>query len=276
MKLYKTLLSTMFMLLLLSPPGFSQNKLTVPLSQPDSPGNLEINMMQATLKITGYDGKDVVINYDGDVDEGRKQNQNPNREGLRRLTNNVAGFEVHENRNTVVISGNHSIPRELEMNIQVPRNFSVKISLIHGEDLVIENINGELEVSHVNGDILLKNIGGSAVVNTVNGDITATFQRVSDDKPMAFSNVNGDIDVTLPANARLSPKIRAEFGDIFTDFDINMSPSQSPNITKSDSKSGRSGSFRVEVNTWVQGNINGGGPEYLFKTFRGDVIIRKQ
>jgi DUF4097 and DUF4098 domain-containing protein YvlB len=115
-------------------------------------------------------------------------------------------------------------------------------------------------------------VSGSAVANTVNGDIKATFNRISSNKPMAFSNLNGDIDITLPANAKVSTKMKSEWGEIFTDFDMNIN-------SKRGNDSGvnvDSGTYKVSVNNWIYGDINGGGPEYLFKSMRGDIYIRKK
>jgi len=34
--------------------------------------------------------------------------------------------------------------------------------------------------------------------------------------------------------------------------------------------------FKVSVNRWIFGKVNGGGPEFLFKTLHGDISIRKK
>ena len=39
-------------------------------------------------------------------------------------------------------------------------------------------------------------------------------------------------------------------------------------------KNASGGSYKVKVEQWVNSKINGGGPEMLFKTFNGDIIIR--
>lgn len=88
---------------------------------------------------------------------------------------------------------------------------------------------------------------------------------------MAFSNLNGDIDVTLPANAKVTAKMKSDWGEMFTDFDMDITQDQG----KVDASSG-SGTYKVSVNNWIYGNINGGGPEYLFKSMRGDIYVRKK
>lgn len=36
------------------------------------------------------------------------------------------------------------------------------------------------------------------------------------------------------------------------------------------------GKYKVKIEQWVNGSINRGGPEMLFKTFNGDIIIRSK
>lgn len=261
-----TLLSTLFILLPVKPVS-AQDQIAVPLSNPGQPGQLKLSAVRGSINVTGYDGDEVIIRYGSDENNGEKE---VTQGGLRRISSNSVGFEAQEHDNKVEI-GSVSPMKEIHFDISVPRNFSLNISLVHGDDMNIENVNGEMEISHVNGDVTLTNVGGSAVINTVNGDITASFNSISGDRPMAFSNVNGDIDITLPADAKLSAKMKSEWGEVFTDFDMDIRRGGEDRVNTSGS-----GTFKVSVNNWIYGNINGGGPEYLFKSLRGDIYIRKQ
>ncbi|MDZ7691268.1 MAG: DUF4097 family beta strand repeat-containing protein [Balneolaceae bacterium] len=268
MKTTYTFLITCILVLFLGNRATAQNQLAVPLSNPDQPGKLQLGLVRGTVEISGYDGNEVIIRYGSD--NKIEEKQEVTKEGLRRISGNSIGFEAEENNNVVEIGG-ISPMHEVEFDISVPRNFSIDLSLVHGDDLTIENVNGELEISHVNGDVELINVGGSATVNTVNGDIIATFQSIAQNKPMAFSNVNGDIDVTLPANAQVSTKMKSDWGEVYTDFDMDIQRDSTNPVNSSDS-----GTFRVSVNNWIYGTINGGGPEFLFKSMRGDIYIRKR
>lgn len=260
-----SLLSTALLLFLLVGTASAQDQIAIPLTNPEEPGHLKLSMVRGSISITGYDGSEVIIRYGGEEEEEREVTEG----GLRRISANTSGFEVREDNNNVEIGG-VSPMKDINFNISLPRNFSLKLSLVHGDDLTVENVDGEMEISHVNGDVSLLNVGGSAVVNTVNGDITATFNRVSPGQPMAFSNVNGEIDISLPAGAKLTAKMKSEWGEVFTDFDMDIQRSDKEQIDASDS-----GVFKVSVNNWIHGRINGGGPEYLFKSLRGDIYIRK-
>lgn len=267
MKAIQITLFSILLIVLTSGMATAQEQIAIPLSNPGEPGEFHISVVRGSINVSGHEGDEVIILYDNGEVQQRESDEVRN--GLRRITNNAAGFEASERNNRVEV-GSVSPTRNIDFEIMVPRNFSLKLSLVNGEDMRIENVEGDMEINHVNGNVVLDNVSGSAVVNTVNGDITASFQNITRDKPMAFSNVNGDIDVTLPADAGLTAKMWSEWGEVYTDFDLEMQPGES-----SSTNSG-SGTYRVSVNNWLQAEINGGGPEYLFKSLRGDIYIRKR
>ncbi|MEX0647255.1 MAG: DUF4097 family beta strand repeat-containing protein [Balneolaceae bacterium] len=255
-----------FTLLGLTVTAAAQEQIAIPLSNPGEPGQFNISVVRGAINVSGHDGNEVIIRYDNG--EERREEPDEVRNGLRRITNNAAGFEAWENNNTVEVSS-VTPTKNIKFDVLVPRNFSLKLSLVNGDDMMIENVEGDMEINHVNGDVVLNNVSGSAVVNTVNGNITASFQSIARDKPMAFSNVNGDISITLPSNANLTAKMWSEWGEVYTDFDMEMRQEEGSRVNSG------SGTYKVSVNNWINAEINGGGPEYLFKSLRGDIYIRK-
>ncbi|MDX1672529.1 MAG: DUF4097 family beta strand repeat-containing protein [Balneolaceae bacterium] len=268
MKKTTSILSALFISLLFCGSAAAQDQIAIPLSNPGQPGKLRLGLVRGSISVSGYDGNEVIIRYNNE--SKKEEEQKVTEDGLRRITNNATGFEVTEDNNEVKINGITPM-KEINFDLSVPRNFSLKLSLVNGEDITIENVNGEMEISHINGAVALVNVSGSASVNTVNGDITANFSRVSEGQPMAFTTLNGDIDVTLPDNAQLTAKMRSEWGDIYTDFDMDINRSGTNRNDNSDS-----GVFKVSINNWIYGDINGGGAEYLFKSMKGDIYIRKK
>ncbi|MCW9708349.1 DUF4097 family beta strand repeat-containing protein [Fodinibius salsisoli] len=268
MKALNYFLSTLVLALVLSVQAKAQEQIAVPLSNPGEPGSLHAGIVRGSISVTGYDGTEVLINYDG---QPRDNEREVTKDGLRRISNNSIGFQVSEDDNEVEISGASPL-QSLKLDISVPRNFSLFLSTVNGGELLVENVSGEMELSNVNGDVVLRNVGGSAMVNTVNGDIEATIQDAAPNQPMAFSNLNGDIDITLPADVKMSAKMKSEWGEVFTDFDMDISHTNNKGVKSST----QGGAFKISINNWIYGTINGGGPEYLFKSMRGDIYIRKQ
>lgn len=267
MKALKFILPILITALLLPVSAKAQEQIAVPLSNPGEPGTLNVSVVRGSITVTGYDGNEVLISYNGNREDKK---QKVTEDGLRRISSGSVGFQVSEDNNEVDVSG-VSPMQSVNFDISVPRNFSLNLSTVNGGRLLAENIAGEMELSNVNGEVTLRNVSGSALVNTVNGDITATFSSVSSDQPMAFTNLNGDIDVTFPADVKMTAKMKSEGGEIFTDFKMDIKrASENPEAST------ESGAYKVSINNWIYGNINGGGPEYLFKSMRGDIYIRKK
>ncbi len=65
--------------------------------------------------------------------------------------------------------------------------------------------------------------------------------------------------------------MKSERGEIYTDFDVNLQ--KSGPVKKTETKSG---TYKVTVDEWVRGDINGGGPEVVLKNYNGDMKIRKK
>ncbi|MBF8249327.1 MAG: hypothetical protein HW374_2127, partial [Bacteroidetes bacterium] len=82
----------------------------------------------------------------------------------------------------------------------------------------------------------------------------------------------GEVDVTLPPDIKADVSLKVDMnGEIYSDFDIVMDRSK-PKIEEKRDKKGR---FQVNVDKVMRGTINGGGAEYTFKNFQGDIYIRK-
>ena len=258
-----------------APPATAQDapekeQLVVALSAPGKPGSLVLKQVGGAIHVVGYGGKDVVI--DAVVHESKRRvRDKPATEsgGMRRL-DNADGFELTavEKDNRVTVQ-NDSYRRAIDMTIKVPKNFSLQVGTVQNGDIIIENVSGELEVSNVNGSIKLTDVGGSALLNTVNGSLTATFKTVTPNTPMAFSTVNGKVDLTFPANLKANLKLKSDMGAIYSDFDMAMDKPAKP-VT-----SARNGVYRISQDNWTQGKVNGGGAEITVKSLQGSLYIRK-
>lgn len=244
----------------------STQELTVPLSKPGEKGMLVVNIMNGDIYVTGTTTKDVNIKVSSDQQKVEESSKN----GLKRIPNSSFGLTAQEDNNTVSVSTDFN-NKNVKLEIQVPVNFDLKLKAINNGDITVQNINGEMEVNHVNGGISLVDVSGSAVVNTTNGDIKANFKTVTENTPMSFTSFNGDVDVTFPAGTKASVKMKSDMGELFTDFDMTMKKS----TPKQDNKV-EDGIYKVSIDKWIMGDINGGGPEMTFKNFQGDIIIRKK
>ena len=170
---------------------------------------------------------------------------------------------------TVTTDFTHQTPA---LDISVPRNTSVRLKTVNGGDMTVTGVRGEHELSNVNGRIVANDIAGSLVASTTNGTIRASFTDVTAGKPMSFSTFNGDVDVTFPAKLAATLRVTSGHGELYTDFDAAVQP-QPPVVTQSGGQNGRY-EVRLERETVVV--VGKGGPDIRFKTFNGNVMVRKR
>lgn len=120
----------------------------------------------------------------------------------------------------------------------------------------------------------MNDVSGSVVAHSLNGKVVAKFKKVDPDKPMSFSSMNGTIDVTLPAMTKANLKLQTNNGDVFSDFEVQMQPNATQ-VEKAEAKPGEKIKSRIRMESMTVGSINGGGPDYNFKNFNGNIYIRK-
>ncbi|MCP5110139.1 MAG: DUF4097 domain-containing protein [bacterium] len=258
------------------------DRLAVPLTDPSKPASLKVSMVQGGITVKGYDGSEVIVEG---LRRGQKAEASSKKAaGLRRIAISGTGLKVTEDDNEVKVSAS-ALMKAVDLTIQVPRSTSLNIRTVNNGHITVEGISGEIEATNVNGRVSVTDVAGSVVANTVNGGVKVTFTEVTSDKLMSFSSLNGDIDVTFPADVRANVKMETENGDVYTDFDIQMDTTPREPIVDEREESeerevegGRErkrARYRVRTEHAARGTINGGGPEFSFKTFNGDIFIRQ-
>lgn len=250
----------------------TKEQLVVPLSEPGKPYKLNVGLINGSIKIIAYEGKDVVIDAVAETEKKRDRAEaRDNSAGMKRITaGNGLDISAEEKNNRITVNSN-SWRMPVNVTIKVPQSeATLKLSTINNGDITVSNVSGELEVSNTNGPIHLNNISGSAVANTVNGAITVTFKSIDAKAAMAFSTLNGNLDVTFPATFKANVKLKSDMGEMFTDFDIDADKTQPKS-----NRTNQNGMYRINVENWVYGKINGGGPELMMKNMSGNIYIRK-
>jgi hypothetical protein len=252
------------------------DRATVPFSDPSKPGFIEASVYNGSITVRGYEGKEVTIEakiretlVSKDRDEAK---ENEKARGLQRIVGTSGtGLEVEEEENVLEIDVS-SMKQTVDLTIQVPFNTSMEIGSYNNGEVLIENITGEIEADNYNGPVSVRGISGSVVAHTYNGAVTVVFTQIDPDKAMSFSTWNGDVDVTFPAMVKANVKMKSEMGDVYSDFDIQVE--QAPKKVVEDERE-EGGGYKISFEKAIFGSINGGGAEYQFKTYHGDIYIRK-
>jgi hypothetical protein len=305
----KLLIVTMFLLLLLIitqvfAQGNQTNKVNVPLTDPTKPVTLEANLMSGGITVIGYNGQEVIVEAKvrekqlgeaknlelkeavlarasyravtrtiGRAGRGtEKVKKKDKSQGMQKLNISSTGLTVEEENNVVEIDV-ETRRRAVDLIIQVPRKASLKLDCMNNGNIKVENVEGEFEVENMNGFITLTDVSGSVVANTMNRDITVNFLKVTSGKSMSFSTMNGDVDVTFPANTKATMKLKSDMGDIYSDFDMSKHK-MVRRVDKEDSRA-KGGKYKIKIENAMHVELNGGGPEIQFTSFNGDIYIRK-
>jgi DUF4097 and DUF4098 domain-containing protein YvlB len=243
----------------------SGDKLTVHLSDPSRPGVVKASLINGGITVNSYDGKDILI-------EARNLNRwpAPAYGGMHRINVGNTGLTAEEENNEVVVKVD-SIFHATDLILTVPVHTSLTLRTVNGGNVSVTGVDGDLDVTSVNGGIALQNVSGSALAHTLNGRLAATFARVNPQKAMAFSSLNGEIDVTFPADLKANLSLHANRGDVLTDFDVQVQRS----FGESTVEAGSGGRYRVRVDGAVHATINGGGPDIQLSSLNGNIFIRK-
>ncbi|MBN1782110.1 DUF4097 family beta strand repeat protein [bacterium] len=249
------------------------DRLSVPFSEPDKPGIVQIGLINGSITVTGYEGKVVEIESRVRMKKLKEKGETSKKtNGMFHIPSVSTELQVEEENNIMEIDiASHKLTMDVTVN--VPVNTSLKLSTINNGDIQVSNVKGNLEANNINGDIRLNQISGSVVANTHNGDLIVTFASVDPEKAMSFSTFNHDVDVTFPADLKASVKLKTEQGDIYSDFEIVKTENQ-PRIIQEKAPETH-GKYKVRIERAFYGTIHGGGPEMQFTSYNGDILIRK-
>jgi DUF4097 and DUF4098 domain-containing protein YvlB len=212
---------------------------TIAFSDDARPRLFKAEILNGRITVQAYAGKDAIITEENPTPDSK---------------NNIS---LTEQNNVITLSG--GVRRNANLTIQVPRQTSLQLRCANCGELLVEGVEGDIDVNTVNGGIRLNNVSGSVLAHSLNNKITATIDGVDPGKAMSFSSLNGSIDCTFPASLKANVKMRTTNGKIYTDFEIRLA-----------------GGETIRMDRGISGTINGGGPEISFKAFNGSINIRRK
>ena len=223
--------------------SIGQEQLLIPLDEITAGWSLKFENPKGSIKVTGYPGQTILVEAiprypDNDISTPAELT----------LGHEVLGKEV-------VIHASQGI-KTVDYQIKVPREMALQLRSKDNGVVEVINIRGKIEVDNTNGHIILDNIRGSAVLNSVYGNISARFKTVLENAPMMMSTLEGDVILALPGDVKARLKMKSVHGSITTDLPYEM---------------------ETKENTldWDVAQLNGGGPEYILRSYNGHIHIEK-
>jgi len=277
-KFHKLLVAAAFLFLApLLTAQASDNRIAVPLSDPARPVSVRAHLLNGSITVKGGDVKEVIVEAHSRHEEGRGEGHGEGRgegkgAGMKRIPITSTGLNIEAENNQVRITTD-SYQRTIDLTITVPTHTSLSLKTVNDGNIAVSGVDGEFDIDNVNGAVDLKNVGGSVVAHALNGHVVVTFNRIDPQKSMAFSSLNGDIDVTFPPDLKATVSMRTDNGEVYSDFDVKLQ-ANTPRQTVQDDRT-KGGKYTVKVDKNVRGTINGGGQEIQFKNFNGNIYIRK-
>lgn len=249
------------------------DRVSVPFRDPGRPGTVKVNLMMGGLTVKGYDGKEVVVEArPRGSQRGPRTKPDKKAEGLKLIEIATTGLTVEEEDNVVTVNTG-LMGRTVDVSLQVPQATSLKLGCMNDGAIVVEKVEGEIEANNLNGSVTLTQVSGVVIAHALNGEVQVEMEKVTPDKPMSFSTLNGDINVTLPPDIKARVKLETQTGSIYSDFEIGLDRNPKAPVVEDGRKEG--GRFKLTFDKGVVGTINGGGPDIQFKTVNGNIHIRK-
>jgi len=154
-----------------------------------------------------------------------------------------------------------------DVAVAMPADAALRLCTINGEEIRVDGIGGDFDLSNVNGRIAMTGARGSGRAVTVNGEVRVEF-AASPARETAFRTVNGEVRVTFPETLNGDLKLKTFNGGLFTDFDVTAVP-----VPATVTRETRGATRIYRSNDFTTIRVGRGGPLLTFETLNGDVRI---
>ncbi len=251
-------------------------KRTLEFSSGSGTKTLEVDNVQGSIRVTGYDGRNVEMTVNKTIRaESQEKLQTAKQEVKLDISDkadtiNIYADQPGHERSTRTSSHSHWTHRGYEVSfdfeLRVPRPAAIHLWTVNDGDIDVRNIAGDFDVSNVNGGIGMRDMSGSGYAHTVNGPVTVAFAS-NPKRESSFHSINGVIEVTFQRNLSADLRYKTFNGGVYTDFPITALPAV-PGAAER-----RNGKFIYKSNGFSGARVGNGGPEIKFDGFNGNIRI---
>ncbi len=265
MKSFKTVSLCFFFVLLLSQlaPATTLHETFKKQISVEPGGSVSVENTNGSIEVRGWDKSEVMI-------EAEKTAKGSGQKDAEERMADI-DVEVVQNGNNIEIMTH--LPRSggsgfmdwvfggggggtsVSYTIYVPNQTDLDLSSTNGA-VMVKEVSGKIALHTTNGRIEANEVSGSVNANTTNGAITASFDKVVSNNGMEFGTTNGSITCYLPPEVQCDVRAKTTNGSIKSDFPLQIE--------------GKYNSKRLD------GEINGGGSLFEFRTTNGSIKIYKK
>lgn len=113
-----------------------------------------------------------------------------------------------------------------EVELRVPKNAHLKLRTVNGGEIAVTGVEGEFDLSTVNGGIALQRAAGYGTARTVNGPVSLGF-RGHPTGAIRARTVNGAVTLAFPAGLNATLRLNNRHGGVTTDFPLTAAATAS-------------------------------------------------
>lgn len=227
----------------------------IKFSDPTKPGTLRLTVSNGDITVRGVDADEITVRS-----EMKKETTAPRPDGLRVLSTS-SSYSLTEKDNVINLSfgSGHSPSGNGDFDISVPRTTNVVIASSFGGDIQVSDVGGDIEVKSLNGEVKLSGVTGGALVETMNGEVDVSVKAIAENKPLVFTSMNGELNLTLPVDAKANVQLRTQNGTILTDFDEQQLVTKTSSLAQSSHRYGQQGqTMNAEIRETVREAMRAG------------------
>lgn len=262
---FLSLIAALLMAVIAPPANAQASPITIELSQPNRPMTLEVGILSAKIIVIGERRNNVELEVDG-RENGRKI-ITPS--GPKAVPNGSYRVSASEDNNEVEISSEWN-RSQLELVIRVPQTANLNLWTTNDGTIEVRGVTGEMQLENTNGPITVAGAASAVIAESINEDIEIGFSDLKGVAASSLATVNGDLAIVLPARPAVELHIDTARGEITSDFEIEVVPSE-PRVSRSQ----ENGTIEIGVENLIIAKIGGGGPVIRMKTLNGDIEINQ-
>ena len=245
---------------------------TLSFSSPSGPKSLNVDNVEGSIQVAGYDGAGVQV-------EIAKTVRARSKDDLDRAKNEVE-LKISEKNNRIELYVDGPFRCEdgarrsrrlfyrvnYDFQIKVPRDCDLDLRTINNGDIRVESVSGKYDIENINGKIQMDEIAGSGRVRAINGTVKVLFGR-NPTGDCSFGSLNGNVDVAFLPDLTGDLWFKTFNGSAYSDFEIKPLPQPAGEEER------RDGRFVYKSNRFFGGRIGKGGPQIKLDTLNGNIHV---
>lgn len=251
---------------------------TLKFSKTDQDKYLELENINGSIKVVGYNGDEVKLTVHRTIEARSKQKAEEAKDKEK--------LEISEEDNLILIyidtpyrrkdgSINYKGPKyygykvTFDFELKVPYETNIELETINDGDIYVENLEGNFDVNNINGGVKMREVSGSGKAYALNEDLEVVYSK-NPTSDCYFGSLNGDVKVTFLDGLSADFRLKTFNGEAYTDFEVTHVPDIA---TTKESKKGK---YIYKSNKRTRVRVGNGGPEIEFDAFNGDIQIIKK